>query len=124
MLNHYGALPFTLVGTVGHTGSPKKEVSEVIVIIPQPKERLQVSCPRKIFTAKQQRQDCRETRTVVQTGEAIFRKTSVCILSRLSCLILCNPMDCNPSDSSVCGILYAGVLEFVARPLLQGMFLT
>ena len=73
VLNHYGALPFTLVGTVGHTGSPKKEVSEVIVIIPQPKERLQVSCPRKIFTAKQQRQDCRETRTVVQTGEAIFR---------------------------------------------------
>ena len=49
--------------------SPKKEV---IVIIPQPKERLQVTCPRKIFTAKQQRQDCTEKGTVMQTGEEIF----------------------------------------------------
>jgi len=29
---------------------------------------------------------------------------------------LCDPMDCNPLDSSVHGILQAGVLEWVACP--------
>ena len=33
-----------------------------------------------------------------------------------SCPTLCNPMDCGPSDSSVHGILQAGVLEWVALP--------
>ena len=30
-----------------------------------------------------------------------------------SCLILCNPMDCSLSDSSVHGIFQAGILEWV-----------
>ena len=30
--------------------------------------------------------------------------------------ILCNPMDCNPPDSSVHGILQARILEWVAFP--------
>ena len=33
-----------------------------------------------------------------------------------SCLSLCNPMDCNPPDSSVHGILQARLLEWVAMP--------
>ena len=49
-----------LVGTVSHPASPKEEVSEVIAIICQPKARLQVSCPRQMFTAARQGQDCRE----------------------------------------------------------------
>ena len=31
-----------------------------------------------------------------------------------SCLTLCNPMDCSLPDSSVHGILQAGILEWVA----------
>ena len=30
------------------------------------------------------------------------------------CLTLCDPMDCRPSGSSVCGILQARILELVA----------
>ena len=38
------------------------------------------------------------------------------------CPVLCNPMDCSPSGSSVHGILRPRTLERVA--LLQGIFLT
>ena len=39
-----------------------------------------------------------------------------------SCPTLCNPMDCSPPDSSVHGILQAKMLEWIAIPLLQGIF--
>ena len=32
------------------------------------------------------------------------------------CLILCNPVDCSPSGSSVHGVLQARMLEWVAMP--------
>ena len=35
-----------------------------------------------------------------------------------SCLILCNPMDCSPPDSSVHGILQARILEWVAKVVI------
>ena len=31
-----------------------------------------------------------------------------------SCTTLCNPVDCSPLGSSVCGILQARILEWVA----------
>ena len=34
------------------------------------------------------------------------------------------PMDCNPTDSSIHGILQAGILEWSCHFLLQGMFLS
>ena len=37
-----------------------------------------------------------------------------------SCLTLCNPMDCNPSGSSVDGILQARILEWVAMLCSKG----
>ena len=37
-----------------------------------------------------------------------------------SFLTLCNPMDCNPPDSSVHGILQARLLEWVAMPSSRG----
>ena len=40
------------------------------------------------------------------------------------CLTLCDPMDCSPPGSSVHGILRARILEWVAMPLLQGIFPT
>ena len=40
------------------------------------------------------------------------------------CLALCDPMDCSPSGSSVHGIPQARILEWVAMPLLQGIFPT
>ena len=39
-----------------------------------------------------------------------------------SCLVLCDPMDCSPSDSSVHGILQARILEWVAMPSSRGSF--
>ena len=43
-----------------------------------------------------------------------YLKVCVCLCQSLSCVRLCNPMDCSPSDSSVLGILQARVLEWVA----------
>ena len=37
----------------------------------------------------------------------------VCVCAQ-SCLTLCAPVDCSPPDSSVHGILQAGILEWVA----------
>ena len=37
-----------------------------------------------------------------------------------SCLILCDPMDCNLPDSSVHEILQARILEWVAVPFSRG----
>ena len=38
---------------------------------------------------------------------------TVCVcVSAQSCLTLCDPMDCNPPDSSVCGIFQARILEW------------
>ena len=36
------------------------------------------------------------------------------------CLTLCNPMDYSPPSSSVCGIFWAGILEWVAMPSFRG----
>ena len=41
-----------------------------------------------------------------------------------SCPTLCNLMDCDPSDSSVYGILQARILEWIAMPSFKGFFLT
>ena len=38
------------------------------------------------------------------------------VLITQSCLILCDPMDCSPSGSSVHGILWARILEWVTIP--------
>ena len=38
------------------------------------------------------------------------------------CLILCNPLDCNPPGSSVCGILQTRILEWVAIPFSGGSY--
>ena len=39
----------------------------------------------------------------------------MCLIAQL-CLTLCNPMDCNPSGSSVHGDFQARMLEWVANP--------
>ena len=41
-----------------------------------------------------------------------------------SCLTLCDPMDCSPPDSSVHGILQAGIPDLVAMPSSRGSSLT
>ena len=38
----------------------------------------------------------------------------VCVLLAQSCPTLCDPMDCSPPGSFVCGILQARILEWVA----------
>ena len=48
--------------------------------------------------------------------------TYVCAKSLQSCLTLCNPMNSNPSGSSVHGILQARILEWVAMPSYRGSF--
>ena len=37
-----------------------------------------------------------------------------------SCSTLCNPIDCSPPGSSVCAILEAGILEWVAMSFSRG----
>ena len=43
----------------------------------------------------------------------------VCALVAQSCPTLCDPMDCSPPGASVCGILQARILEWVAIPFLR-----
>ena len=43
----------------------------------------------------------------------------VCLVT-LSCPAFCNPMDCSPPGSSVCGISQAGILERVAISFSKG----
>ena len=49
----------------------------------------------------------------------------MCVLVSQACLILCDPMDCGPSGSSVHVILQARILEWVVIPfsrvLIQGL---
>ena len=51
-------------------------------------------------------------------------KFSMCVNAKLLqlCLNLCNPMECNPPDSSVHVILQARILEWVAMPFSRGSF--
>ena len=42
------------------------------------------------------------------------------VLVTQSCWTLCDPMDCSPPGSSVCGILQARILEWVAIPFSKG----
>ena len=44
----------------------------------------------------------------------------MCVLSRYSCVQLCDPMDCSPSGSSVHGILQMRILEWVVMPSSRG----
>ena len=41
----------------------------------------------------------------------LYTSVYVGVLVTQSCLLLCNPMDCSPPDSSVHGILQARILE-------------
>ena len=43
----------------------------------------------------------------------------LCLVAQ-SCLTLCDPMDCSPPGSSVCGILQARILEWVAMSSSRG----
>ena len=45
---------------------------------------------------------------------------AVLCLVMQSCLTLCDPMDCSPPGSSVCGILQEGILEWAAMPSSRG----
>ena len=49
-----------------------------------------------------------------------LNQVCVCAQSLQSCLILCDPVDCSPPDSSVRGILWARILEWVAMPSSRG----
>ena len=51
-------------------------------------------------------------------------KFSMCVHAKLLqlCLNLCNPMECNPPDSSVHVILQARILEWMAMPFSRGSF--
>ena len=47
----------------------------------------------------------------------------VCSVAQL-CLTLCDPVDCSPPGPSVCGILQARILEWVAISFSRGIFPT
>ena len=47
-----------------------------------------------------------------------------CVLSHFSHTQLCDPKDCSPPGSSVLGVLQARIMEWIAMPSPQGIFLT
>ena len=56
----------------------------------------------------------------IQDAHAIFGSMCVHAQSLQSCLTLCDPMDCRPPGSSVRGILWARILEWIAMPSSRG----
>ena len=59
--------------------------------------------------------------TFLKTNEIfIFVTRCVRVQSFQSCLTLCDPMDSNPTGSSVRGIIQARILEWVAMPSFRG----
>ena len=50
----------------------------------------------------------------------LFPSSEPLVVSSLSCPTLCDPIDCNPPDSSVHGIFQAGILEWVAISFSRG----
>ena len=52
----------------------------------------------------------------LKTPFDILLRLHTCAKSLLSCLTLCNPMDCSPPVSSIHGIVQARILEWVAMP--------
>ena len=61
-----------------------------------------------------------------QTGRGCGSSHNECVHAKSFqlCLTLCNLMNCSPPGFSVHGILQARILEWVAIPYLQGIFLT
>ena len=57
--------------------------------------------------------------TALISIQAYHMLVCVCLVAQL-CLILHDPMDCNPPGSSVRGILQAIILELVAIPFSRG----
>ena len=61
------------------------------------------------------------TLQIYNTVIKIFLRLCVCcMLVAQSCPTLCDPMDCSPPGSSVCGILQARILEWIAMPSSKG----
>ena len=62
----------------------------------------------------------------MRLAEGLSVRLCACVHAKSlqSCLTLCDPMDCSPSDSSVPGILQTGILELGCHFLLQGIFPT
>ena len=60
----------------------------------------------------------------IAQGTKIPFLLNMCVPLLQSCLTLCNPMDLCLSDSSVYGILQAGIVEWVAMSSSSGLFLT
>ena len=58
------------------------------------------------------------------THTCLYIFVYVCAKLLQLCPTLCNPMGCSGSDSSVREILQARIMEWVAVPLLQGIFPT
>ena len=56
--------------------------------------------------------------------QSILLKTKVSKYQSLSCVQLCDPMDYSPPAYFDHGILHARILEQVAIPVFQGIFLT
>ena len=63
---------------------------------------------------------------VAQTLKICLQCSRRCVRAKLLqlCLILCDPVNCNPPGSSVHGILQGRTLEWFAIPPLQGIFQT
>ena len=61
---------------------------------------------------------CQENENLAETN-----RDHVCSVAK-SCPVLCNPMDCSLSASSLHGILQARILECCCHALLQGIFPT
>ena len=62
--------------------------------------------------------------TYMHIGISITMYECVYIYVRVKVLVtqlcLCDPMDCSPPGSSICGILQAGILEWIAMPFSKG----
>ena len=59
--------------------------------------------------------DVRDTGLTPGSGRSLEES----MIGTQSCLIICDPMDCSPPDSSIHEILQARILEWVAIPFFR-----
>ena len=57
---------------------------------------------------------------LINTGKSLKGESWCCLIAKLCLNNFCNPMDCNPPDSSVHGISQARILEWVAISFSRG----
>ena len=78
------------------------------------------ACPPDVWTQWGKERVAQTERVALTYVQCVCVCVCVCACACSVMCGLCNPVDCSPPGSSVCGILQARILEWVAIPFSRG----